>query len=71
MVVCLAINSRINNEDLYCYWMERRIYGNLPEELQPWAEENCPEFTGLYANLLGYSLGMVDWHEVAAIREAE
>ncbi|KEQ11277.1 hypothetical protein GZ77_26375 [Endozoicomonas montiporae] len=61
-----------NEESLYRYWMERKIYGNLPDELQLWAEENTPVVTGLYADLLGYALGMVDWHEVAtAIREAD
>ncbi|OED44671.1 hypothetical protein ACH42_06950 [Endozoicomonas sp. (ex Bugula neritina AB1)] len=61
-----------NEEGLYRYWIERQHEDNLPRELQDWIEENTPEVTGLYADILGHALGMVDWYEVAeAIREAE
>jgi hypothetical protein len=37
----------------------------LAQALESQHDEFMPETTGVYADLLGHALGMVDWHEIA------
>lgn len=37
----------------------------LSQEIEAELDENMPATSGVYADLLGYALGMVDWYEIA------
>ena len=62
--ICLWIN---NDAGLLEHWQERARANpeDLADELQEWAEQNRPEVTGFYSDLLNHGLGMVYWQDVA------
>ena len=69
-----------NDEGSYLYWRERaeeryaegkeaedmdHATYELSNELQASHEENAPEVSGTYADLLGAALSEVNWYEIA------
>jgi hypothetical protein len=64
-----------NDEGSYHYWQDsaQEAYdddhedaaSNLAETLKQIYNDNAPEVSGVYADLLNASLGEVDWHEIA------
>jgi len=59
-----------NDEGEYQYWQERAEDNredayDLAQELKEYHEENMPEVTGTYADLLQSALDNVDWREIA------
>ena len=67
-----------NEQGDYEYWRERTqdlwesndhdkadTAGDLSKELESYFDENKPEVSGTYADLLGAALSEVDWYEIA------
>jgi hypothetical protein len=68
-----------NDYGLYSLWHERAqelyddadeedrddLVGDLAKELESWVEENTPEVSGMFADLLNSALGAIDYYEIA------
>lgn len=58
-----------NDEGSYSYWCDRAetadSVGTLADMLKEEFEENAPETTGVYSDLLSTAMSEVDWYEIA------
>ena len=58
-----------NVQDDYDDWLDvarsSENTNKMASLLESWHQENRPETSGVYSDLLGHALSMVDWYEVA------
>ena len=65
-----------NDEGTQAYWTERanevrddhaeNAEQHLADEIEAAHQDNMPELTGVYADMLQASLSSIDWREIAA-----